>query len=85
MVRHTNIDSRRVSLALLATLLLLAGAILGHPDMSVADSCTGFHEFSCTEDDQCDGFCDTLTGAIPCVSDDECRKTTGMCYCYLNP
>ena len=85
MARHTNIESRRVTLAVLGVALLLAGAILGHPDMSVADNCTGLHELGCTTGSQCPALCATLTDAIPCTGKDWCGVVAGLCDCYLDP
>ena len=81
MARHRNIDACRMSLAFLATLLLVAGAILGHPEMSVADSCAGYHELGCTQDSQCPGLCQAF-GAL-CTSDPKCYTAVGACECYL--
>ena len=82
---QTNIESRRASLALLAGLLLVAGMLLGHPDMSSATQCTGGHDIGCTEEGgQCEAYCPTLTGALPCVID-HCAVVSGFCYCKVVP
>jgi len=83
MARNTSIGSRRTSLALLAVVLLVGGAILGHPAMTVADNCTGYQDFGCTSGAQCDAFCYTLTDAVRCTGD-YCNMA-GFCLCYLVP
>jgi len=85
MARHSSIDSRRASLALLAVVLLIGGAILGHPEMIVADNCTGYQELGCTTGSQCPALCATLTDAIPCTGHDWCGVVAGICSCYLDP
>ena len=85
MPQPINTESRRMTLALLAVVLLIAGAILGHPEMSVADNCTGTHEIGCSTNPQCDAFCAALTDAIPCVSVSACYGVAGLCDCQLQP
>jgi len=78
-------DVRRRIVALAGGALLVGGSILGHPDMTVADNCSGVHEVGCIEDDPCDAFCAGLAGAIPCVAVDKCYGVAGLCECKLDP
>ena len=85
MARPINTESRRMALALLAVVLLVAGAILGHPGMSSAIQCTGGHDIGCTlQGGQCEAYCPTLTDALPCVID-YCAEVSGFCYCKVVP
>jgi len=85
MPEPLNPQGRRSLASLLAALLLLAGAALGHPDMTVADSCSGWHEVACTSRNDCVVYCEALTDAIPCVNVDECVGVAGLCHCELQP
>ena len=75
-------EPRRMALALLAVVLLIAGAILGHPDMGAADTCAGSYDIGCTSNAQCGTYCRSLPGVCDV---DFCALVSGFCYCKLVP
>jgi len=88
---RTNTDlppstqSLRLPVAVLAVALLIGGVVLGHPDMSVADSpCTGTHDVGCTGDPDCVTFCPTVQSAERCVAV-RCLYESGFCQCKIDP
>jgi len=80
---HPDTQSLRLPVAVLAVALLIAGVVLGHPDMSFADNCTGSYDIGCS-DASCDAFCAARTGGgVPCVR--QVCNYAGFCFCMLDP
>jgi len=79
-----KIDLRRKIVALGGSALLVCGAIVGHPSMTVASNCIGSYDIGCTEA-SCKAYCAARSGgALPCEMD-HCAEMSGFCYCTVNP
>ena len=78
-----RIDLRRKVVALGGTALLVCGAIVGHPGMTVADGCVGWHDMGCQSLEECRSYCQQTFGGV--CDGDACGMTAGVCHCDLYP